>query len=76
MLTFLVPKSKRIIVLVIWLDTLQNMTVKSFDFALSCRAFGALTLLVGHQEEHPTCKRLSDEVLGRWRCYLCEAGCR
>jgi len=23
----------------------------------------ALTLLVGHQEEHPACKKLSDEVL-------------
>jgi len=22
-----------------------------------------LTLLVGHQEEHPACKKLSDEVL-------------
>jgi len=26
-------------------------------------AFGALTLLVGHQEEHLACKNLSDEVL-------------
>jgi len=26
-------------------------------------AFGALTLLVEHQEEHPACKKLSDEVL-------------
>jgi len=26
-------------------------------------AFGALTLLVGCQEEHPACKKLSDEVL-------------
>jgi len=25
--------------------------------------FSALTLLVGLQEEHPTCKKLSDEVL-------------
>jgi len=25
--------------------------------------FTALTLLVGHQEEHPACKKLSDEVL-------------
>jgi len=24
---------------------------------------GAFTLLVGRQEEHPTCKKLSDEVL-------------
>jgi len=26
-------------------------------------AFGALTLLVGHQEEHLACEKLSDEVL-------------
>jgi len=26
-------------------------------------AFSALTLLFGHQEEHPACKKLSDEVL-------------
>jgi len=26
-------------------------------------AFSALTLLVGRQEEHPTCKKLSDGVL-------------
>jgi len=26
-------------------------------------AFSAFTLLVGHQEEHPACKKLSDEVL-------------
>jgi len=26
-------------------------------------AFGALTLLVGRQEEHPACKQFSDEVL-------------
>jgi len=25
--------------------------------------FNAFTLLVGHQEEHPACKKLSDEVL-------------
>ena len=28
-----------------------------------CFAFSALTLLVGHQEEHPACKKLSDEML-------------
>jgi len=28
-------------------------------------AFSALTLLVGHQEEHLACKKLSDEVLAR-----------
>ena len=26
-------------------------------------AFSVLTLLVGRQEEHPACKKLSDEVL-------------
>jgi len=26
-------------------------------------AFSALTLSVGRQEEHPVCKKLSDEVL-------------
>jgi len=26
-------------------------------------AFSALTLFVWHQEEHPACKKLSDEVL-------------
>jgi len=30
---------------------------------LSFDAFSALTLLVEHQEEHPACKKLSDEVL-------------
>ena len=25
--------------------------------------YSALTLLVGHQEEHPACKKLSDEML-------------
>jgi len=26
-------------------------------------AFGALTLLAGHQKEHPDCKKLSDDIL-------------
>jgi len=29
----------------------------------SARAFSALTLLVGRQEGHPACKKLSGEVL-------------
>jgi len=29
----------------------------------ACHAFSALTLLAGRREEHPTCKKLSDEVL-------------
>jgi len=34
---------------------------KTLNFAKI--AFHALTLLVGHQEQHPVCKKLSDEVL-------------
>ena len=30
-------------------------------------AFSALTLLVWRQEEHPSCKKLSDEMLA-WLC--------
>jgi len=36
------------------------MLCKLFTYLLTVNA---LTLLVGHQEEHPTCKKLSDEVL-------------
>jgi len=32
--------------------------------AFSVFAFSALTLLVGRQEEHPACKKLSGGVLG------------
>jgi len=31
--------------------------------AFSAAAFSALTLLLGWQEEHPACKKLSDRVL-------------
>jgi len=34
----------------------------SFDWLVGC-AFSALTLLVGRQEEHPACKKLSGGVL-------------
>jgi len=40
--------------------------VFSVDFTILLQinfAFSALTLLVGHQEEHPACKKLNDEVL-------------
>jgi len=37
-------------------------------------AFSALTLLVGRQEGHPACKKLSDGVL--WHGYLSGAMCR
>ena len=33
--------------------------------AFNAVAVSALTLLVWHQEEHPSCKKLSDEVLAR-----------
>jgi len=36
-------------------------------------AFSALTLLVGRQEGHPACKKLSG---GCWRGYLSGAQCR
>ena len=32
-------------------------------YAFSANAFSALTLLVGRQEEHPACKKLSSGVL-------------
>ena len=32
-------------------------------FVVQLDAFSALTLLVGRQEEHPACKKLSDAVL-------------
>jgi len=40
---------------------------------LQCYAFSALTLLVGRQEGHPACKKLSGGVLA-W--YLSGARCR
>ena len=41
--------------------------------AFSALAFTALTLLVGRQEGHPACKKLSG---GCWRGYLPGARCR
>jgi len=39
------------------------LAVNIIEFLLSVRfAFSALTLLVGRQEEHSACKKLSDEV--------------
>jgi len=34
-----------------------------FFFLLRAKVFSALTLLVGRQEKHPACKRLSGGVL-------------
>jgi len=47
--------------------TFVSMTVATFLcfflFPAYRFAFNALTLLVGRQEEHPACRKLSDEVL-------------
>jgi len=37
--------------------------LESLTFMWDYSAFSALTLLVGHQEEHPACKKLSDDML-------------
>jgi len=34
----------------------------NMNFCVTCTSFSALTLFVGYQEEHPACKKLSDEV--------------
>ena len=38
-----------------------------YSLAFIASAFSALTLLVGHQEEHTACKKLTNEVLV-WLC--------
>ena len=43
-----------------------------YYYVFSATAFSALTLLVGRQEEHPVCKKLSD---GCWCGYLSGARC-
>jgi len=35
--------------------------------------FGALTLLIGRQKEHPACKNW---LMRCWRCYLSGAWCK
>ena len=54
-----------------------NVSVLLFVALLIARgtAFSALTLLVGRQEEHLACKRLSHGVMG-WLSYLCGARCK
>ena len=37
--------------------------INGYSVASNNIAFSVLTLLVGRQEEHPACKRFSDEVL-------------
>ena len=43
-------------------DTLQQV-IWSYLLAVLMTAFSALTLLVGRQEGHPACKKLSGGVL-------------
>jgi len=43
--------------------TLCAFTNYIYLFTYLLHAFSAFTLLIGHQEEHPACKRLSDGVL-------------
>jgi len=39
------------------------MTIFHDESYYHSNAFSALTLLIGHQEEHVACKKLSDKVL-------------
>jgi len=41
----------------------RNNWMTKIDGVTSCKAFSALTLLVGRQEGHPACKKLSGGVL-------------
>jgi len=43
--------------------SLSHQTHIQYAFNLTAVVFSALTLLFRHQEEHPACKKLSDEVL-------------
>jgi len=61
------PSGVRLLVAVI--STRSNTTTSKLIpppllfFQINLVAFSALTLLVGHQEEHLACKKLSGEVL-------------
>ena len=41
----------------------QNLNVNYIVFLCCSITFSALTLLVGREEGHPACKKLSDELL-------------
>ena len=41
----------------------HNYTIQNYSELYLLNAFSALTLLVGRQEGHPACKKLSDGVL-------------
>ena len=45
------------------LNTTWRSAVSDYLSVCVCDAFSALTLLVGRQEGHPACKKLSGEVL-------------
>jgi len=49
------------------------MSFRNLNLLTRVLTFSVLTLLVGWQEEHPTCKKLSGEVLAG---YLSGARCR
>jgi len=58
----------------IFLDSrgnVQFVVCYLFYFLCCIVVFSSLTLLVGHQEEHRACKKLSDEVLV-WISVWCE----
>jgi len=61
---------KNYTVAVIYLQFQMHSYIICLQLSLSC-AFNALTLLVGHQEEHPACKNLCDEELA-WLYVLSE----
>jgi len=46
------------------LSSLRTQTALPFSALMPLiSAFSGLTLMLGHQEEHPACKKLSSEVL-------------
>jgi len=55
----------------------RHWNVRYYYYYCTCMQmafdFSALTLLVGHQEEHPACKRLSGKVLA-WSFFCLERG--
>ena len=55
------------------IDHLTDRLIQQIQFSFTLCAFSALTLLVGRQEGHPACKKLSG---GYWHGYLSGARCR
>jgi len=54
-------------------ENFANISPVDFEIIDLIIAFSALTLLVGRQEGHPACKKLS---VACWRGYLSGARCR